>query len=81
MPVPTARDMRVAWDKALGSLPASVREAGGEREWKRILAETLEETDETCVPCEDAITSNQVAQVRSVLRGSVIGWLDKNIGE
>ena len=38
-------------------------------------------TDETCVPCEDAITSNQVAQVRSVLRGSVIGWLDKNVGE
>ena len=59
----------------------TVREAGGEREWKRILAETLEETDETCVPCEDAITSNQVAQVRSVLRGSVIGWLDKNVGE
>ena len=45
------------------------------------LAETLEETDETCMPCEDAITSNQVAQVRSVLRGSVIGWLDKNVGE
>ena len=73
--------MRVARDKALGSLPTSVREAGGEHEWKRILAETLEETDETCMPCEDAITSNQVAQVRSVLRGSVIGWLDKNVGE
>ena len=24
VPVPTARDMRVAWDKALGSLPTSV---------------------------------------------------------
>ena len=54
--------MRVARDKALGSLPrVYVKPGGGEREWKRILAETLEETDETCMLCEDAITSNQVA--------------------
>ena len=81
VPIPTERDMRVAWDKALGSLPASVREAGRDRDWKKVLAETLAETDETCVPCEDAVTSNQVSQVKSVLRGSVIGWLDKNVGE
>ena len=58
-----------------------MREAGGDGEWKRVLAETLAETDETCLPCADVVSSNQVAQVKSVLRGSVIGWLDKNVGE
>ena len=76
MPVPTARDMRereifinqhsstCVWHgtrRSEASPRVYVKPGGGEREWKRILAETLEETDETCMLCEDAITSNQVA--------------------